>query len=154
MVLEVHDRCPQEEMSQETLICEPTYTYRCSREGMGLEKSARAYEPVLDRWDEGLPEESEDEHSEIEAFRLSGGVLGPSAKTSNRIDGLLVKMLSSQSPSKYLGDIDRNLDYLYTSLQLDLIGRVASDVASRKQEEMPKEVPEPVISLDRVRPSF
>lgn len=123
-------------------------------EGMGLEKGARVSEPVLERWDAGLSDEPEESFPEVGAFRLSGGVLGPSAKTSNRIDGLLVKMLASQGSSKYLGDIDRNLDYLYTSLQLDLIGRVANDVSSRKQEEVTQEIPEPVISLDRVRPSL
>jgi len=121
---------------------------------MGLDKIDKVSEPVLERWDEGLPEGPDEANTEMEVFRLSGGVLGPSSKTSNRIDGLLGKMLTSQDSSKYLRDIDRNLDYLYTSLQLDLIGRVADDVAARKQEEVPEQIPDPVISLDRVRPSY
>jgi hypothetical protein len=88
----------------------------------------------------------------MEFFRLSGGVLGPSTRTSNRIDGLLVRMLENQDTGKYLGDIDKNLDYLYTCLQLDLIERVAKDVASKEQYDAEEQVlPEPVISLDRVR---
>ena len=119
---------------------------------MGLEKSARVSEPVLDRWDEGLSEEPEEANDGVEIFRLSGGVLGPSTRTSNRIDGLLVRMLENQDTGKYLGDIDKNLDYLYTCLQLDLIERVAKDVASKEEYDAEEQVlPEPVISLDRVR---
>ena len=120
---------------------------------MGLNKSARVSEPVLERWDDGLPDEHENLSGGMEIFRLSGGVLGPSSKTSNRIDGLLVRMLDNES-AKYLGDIDKNLDYLYTSLQLDLIERMASDVSSRHvPEPVPREIPEPTISLDRARSS-
>jgi len=119
-----------------------------------LEKSARVSEPVLERWDEELSEELDKGQAGMEVFRLSGGVLRPSTRTSNRIDGLLVRMLENQSSSKYLGDIDKNLDYLYTSLQLDLIGRVADDVKLKNQEEVPAEIPEHSVSLDRVRPSI
>jgi len=123
---------------------------------MGLEKSARAVEPVLVRWDEGLSEETDEANEGMEIFRLSGGVIGP-AKTSNRIDGLLGKMLVNQNTGRYLGDIDKNLDYLYTSLQLDLIERVAKDVSSVEEDEPREErrnEPETMISLDKVRPSF
>jgi hypothetical protein len=126
------------------------------REGMGLEKGARAAEPVLARWDEGFSEEPYDANDGTEIFRLSGGVIGP-AKTSNRIDGLLGKMLVNQNSGKYLGDVDKNLDFLYTSLQLDLIERVAKDFSSRADEEAPKETaikPEEPLLLDRVRPSL
>ena len=128
--------------------------------------SARVSELVLDRWDEEQSEETEREQAGMEVFRLSGGVMGPATRTSNRIDDLLVRMLAYQGSNKYLGDIDKNLDYLYTSLQLDLIGRVADDVASRealervdedvayKEEvEVQQDLPEPVLSLDRVRSS-
>ena len=120
-----------------------------------MDKSARAAEPVLVRWDEGLSEEPEEANDGVEIFRLSGGVIGP-AKTSNRIDGLLGKMLVNQNSGRYLGDIDKNLDYLYTSLQLDLIERVAKDVSSTEDDEPreEREEPEVVISLDRVRLSF
>ena len=121
-----------------------------------MEKSARAVEPVLVRWDEGLSEETDEANEGMEIFRLSGGVIGP-AKTSNRIDGLLGKMLVNQNTGRYLGDIDKNLDYLYTSLQLDLIERVAKDVSSVEEDEPREErrnEPETMISLDKVRPSF
>ncbi len=120
---------------------------------MGLEKSARESEPVLERWDEELSEELDRGQAGMEVFRLSGGVLRPSTKTSNRIDGLLVRMLENKSSSKYLGDIDKNLDYLYTHLQLDLIERVARDVSSKEEEDVQKDLPEPVISLERARSS-
>jgi len=124
---------------------------------MGLEKSVRAAEPVLVRWDEGFSDEPDDASDGMEIFRLSGGVVGP-AKTSNRIDDLLGKMLVSQNSGRYLGDIDKNLDYLYTSLQLDLIERVAKDVSSKtEEEEEPREdleQHEDAITLDRVRLSY
>jgi len=62
-------------------------------------------------------------------------------------------MLENKSSSKYLGDIDKNLDYLYTHLQLDLIERVARDVASKEEEDTQNDTPEPVISLERARSS-
>ena len=130
---------------------------------MGLEMSTRVSEPVLLRWDEGPAEDLNEGQAGMDIFRLSGGVLGPTTRTSNRIDGLLGMMLVNQDSGKYLGDIDKNLDYLYTCLQLDLIERVANDVSSKgsvEEEEVVEEVPEPdisipepIISLDRVRPS-
>lgn len=124
-----------------------------------MEKSARAAELAVDRWEEHTPEEVDREQAGLEIFRLSGGVLAPATRTSNRIDGLLGRMLVQQGSAMYLGDIDKNLDFLFTSLQLDLIERVANDVSSRQPEvetegiEAPLELPEPVISLDRVRTS-
>jgi len=123
---------------------------------MGLDKGTRAAEPVLARWDEGLSDEPEEANDGMDIFRLSGGVIGP-AKTSNRIDGLLGRMLVHQSSGKYLGDVDKNLDFLYTSLQLDLIERVAKDFSSRVEVAEPREEikrPENALSLDRVRPSY
>jgi len=60
-------------------------------------------------------------------------------------------MLVNQSSGKDLGDTDKNLDYLYTCLQLDLIGRVAKDVTPKDEEDLQEDLPEPVVSLDRVR---
>jgi len=120
---------------------------------MGFGMSVRVAEPVLGRWDEEASQDSDEGQANMEIFRLSGGVRGPSSKTSNRIDGLLVRMLDNQNSAKYLGDIDKNLDYLYTCLQLDLIERVAKDVASREIEELPVEIPEPTISLERASSS-
>jgi hypothetical protein len=121
--------------------------------GWDLEKSIRVSEPAVERA-ESLPEGDLEEAAGLDIFRLSGGVLGTSARTSNRIDGLLAKMLASPDSGKYLGNIDKNLDYLYTSLQLDLIDRVARDVSSRKVAEVAQEIEEPGISLDRARSSI
>ena len=110
----------------------------------------------MSRWDKGLPEEDlNGQQSGLEIFRLSGGVIGRSNRTSNRIDGLLVRMLSNPDYGKYLGGIDRNLDYLYTSLQLDLIGRVAEDVSLKNIDvvEIQKSSEELGLSLDRARSS-
>ena len=120
-----------------------------------MDKGARAAEPVLVRWDEGLSEEPDEANDGMDIFRLSGGVKGP-VKTSNRIDGLLGRMLVNQNSSRYLGDVDKNLDFLYTSLQLDLIDRVAKDFSSKAEIEEPREekTSQDVISLDRVRQSL
>lgn len=121
--------------------------------GWDLEKVTRVSEPAVERA-EAMPEEDLEASAGLDIFRLSGGVLGSSSRTSNRIDGLLTKMLANPGSSRYLGNIDKNLDYLYTSLQLDLIGRVAKDVSSRKAAEVPPTVEEQVISLDRARSSI
>jgi len=121
--------------------------------GWDLEKVTRVSEPALERA-EALHEEDLEDSAGLDIFRLSGGVLGTSSRTSNRIDGLLTKMLANPGSSKYLGNIDKNLDYLYTSLQLDLIGRVAKDVSSRKPAEPLQAAEEAVISLDRARSSI
>jgi hypothetical protein len=137
-----------------------------------LENSVRVSELALDRWDEELSDELDQEQVGIEAFRLSGAVFGPATKTSNRIDDLLTRMLRHPGLGKYLGNVDKNLDYLYTCLQLDLIGRVAEDVAEKEKEDAQKippvrdspdmvDIPEQVdedspgsfISLDRSRSS-
>ena len=121
-----------------------------------MEKNARVSEPALNRWDQELAEEGLDEgRAGLEIFRLSGGVLGSANRTSNRIDGLLIKMLSNPSSGRYLGNIDRNLDFLYTSLQLDLIGRVAEDVSLKNIDvvEIQKPSEELELSLDRARSS-
>jgi len=55
------------------------------------------------------------------------------ARTSNRIDGLLTKMMENPSSVRYLPNIDKNLDYLFTSLQLDLIDIIAQDVAAAEE---------------------
>ena len=119
-----------------------------------MEKSVSIAEPVVERWDSVVPQsESEESEAALEIFSLSGGVMSKS-QTANRIDGLLSKMLESPGSCRYVGNIDKNLDYLFTHLQLDMIERVARDAAAREEiqlREMPK--PEPVLALDRVRAS-
>ena len=70
-------------------------------------------------------------------FRLSGGILRANARTANRIDDLLRKLIQNGNGSRYIPNVDKNLDYLHTSLKLDMIGRVADDVTrmSKKRSE-------------------
>ena len=58
----------------------------------------------------------------------------PAAKTSNRIDGLLARMIVQPMAGKYVADIDKNLDFLFTSLQLDMIN-MAVDSSSEEPRE-------------------
>jgi hypothetical protein len=127
--------------------------------GWELEKSTRIAEPEVERWGDVsvAPEvNARDPDAALEIFSLSGGVMKPTAQTANRIDGLLFRMLEHPGSCKYVKDIDKNLDYLFTHLQLDIIERVANDTASREErliQMQPAEEPEPVISLDRARSS-
>ena len=150
---DARDRPP--ELNKETYIYNSTYTYRCSRMGWDLEKSTRITEPEVERWgDVAAAPENDDRgpNTDLDIFRLSGGVIRSSAQTSNRIDGLLSRMLESPSSCKYVKDIDKNLDYLFTHLQLDMIERVGKDATSREEGMMQEEPrPEPVISLERAR---
>jgi len=125
--------------------------------GWDLEKGTRIVEPEVERWDE-IASEDEGQSSDpaLEIFSLSGGVMNTCARTENRIEGLLSKMLEHPGSCKYVGDIDKNLDYLFTHLQLDMIGRVAKDTVAR-EEKMAGEAPiapEPFLSLDRSRSSL
>lgn len=122
--------------------------------GWDLEKGTHITELEVDRWgDVNTAPENEERSSEpaIEIFSLSAGVMKSRAQTANRIDGLLVRMLESPSSCKYVKDIDKNLDYLFTHLQLDMIARTAKDTTPREETRVEEEQPEPVISLDRVR---
>ena len=115
-------------------------TYVSSKKGWDLETVKRIDEPAVDRWSE-QPASSERDASAVKGdlpfFRLSGGILRANARTSNRIDDLLRKMIQDQNSSRYIPNIDKNLDYLHTSLKLDMIGRVANDVSemNRKRSE-------------------
>lgn len=108
-------------------------TYDSSGEGWDLEKDSRTEEPAVDRW-EHVADIAQRTQEAVEGclsiFSLSGGVLRDRARTANRIDGLLAKMMKSPSSVRYLPDIDRNLDYLFTSLQLDMIGSIALETGT------------------------
>ncbi len=102
---------------------------------MGEEKLVQ--EPAEDPFsDVAEIEASEEPFAGLSIFRLSGGIMKPAAKTSNRIDGLLAKMLVQPGTESYLKDIDKNLDFLFTSLQLDMIN-MAADVSSEEPLERP-----------------
>ena len=84
----------------------------------------------------------------VSIFSLSGGIMKPTSKTANRIDGLLARMLLQPMTGKYLADVDKNLDYLFTSLQLDMINMVA-EISAEEQAEEPERAlsPEPDAKL-------
>jgi len=121
-----------------------------------LEKYEHIIEPAVERWSEGrtspkVGSGKTDNGSSI--FALSGGVMRSGGRTSNRIDGLLSMMMENPSTVKYIKDADMNLDYLFTSLQLDLIGRIATDVSLREEPVIKEEREEPGLSLERARSS-
>ena len=93
-------------------------------------------EPAVDRWQGSGPPPAEraEGPAELPFFRLSGGLMKSAAKTSNRIDGLLMRMMEHPSSGSYRSNVDGNLDYLFTSLQLDMIGMVASDYSEPREE--------------------
>jgi hypothetical protein len=107
-----------------------------------LERVNRIEEPAVERWseDKSAAVETKDTGAVVDFpfFRLSGGMMRANAKTSNRIDGLLMRMMEHPSSGRYYPNIDRNLDYLFTFLQLDMIGVVARDVSemNRKRSEV------------------
>jgi hypothetical protein len=107
-------------------------TYASSKKGWDLETVKRIDEPAVDRWGE-QPAASDAREStmigDLPFFRLSGGIMKTNARTSNRIDDLLRKLVEDNNSSRYMPNIDKNLDYLYTYLKLDMIGRVANDVS-------------------------
>lgn len=115
-------------------------TYVSSKKGWDLETVKRIDEPAVDRWSEQSASSERDAFAakgDLPFFRLSGGILRANSRTSNRIDDLLRKMVQDQTSSRYIPNIDKNLDYLHTSLKLDMIGRVANDVSemNRKRSE-------------------
>ena len=86
-------------------------------------------EPQVDRWPEATSGhvEKPTEASGLQIFSLSGGLMRSTAKTANRIDGLLTRMMEQPTSGKYRSNLDSNLDYLLTSLQLDMIEMLAQD---------------------------
>ncbi|MBU0685235.1 MAG: hypothetical protein KJ653_05235 [Candidatus Thermoplasmatota archaeon] len=106
-----------------------------------MEKVNRIEEPAVERWseDESVAVDAKDAAAVVDFpfFRLSGGMMRENAKTSNRIDGLLMRMMEHPSHGRYHPNVDKNLDYLFTYLQLDMIGMVANDVSemNRKRSE-------------------
>jgi len=77
-------------------------------------------------------------------FALSGGILraGPSARTSNRFEGLLGQMVSHPAAGTYSRDVERNLEFLHISLQLDMLSMIARDAEPARTEDLRREDPE------------
>ena len=62
-------------------------------------------------------------------FNLSGGILKEERSLGGAsLDDLLYKLMSHTPNSRLAKHVDRNLDYLHTSLQLDLIRVIAEDI--------------------------
>jgi hypothetical protein len=62
-------------------------------------------------------------------FDLSGGILREQrSDRGTSLDDLLYKLMSHTPNTRLAKHVDRNLDYLHTSLQLDLIRMVAEDI--------------------------
>lgn len=62
-------------------------------------------------------------------FDLSGGILREQRSSGGAsLDDLLYKLMSHTPNTRLAKHVDRNLDYLHTSLQLDLIRMVAEDI--------------------------
>jgi hypothetical protein len=120
-------------------------TYASSKKGWDLETVKRIDEPAVDRWSEQSAASERDASGakgDLPFFRLSGGILRTNARTSNRIDDLLRRLVQDGNSSRYMPNIDKNLDYLFTYLKLDMIGRAGNDVSemNRKRSGM---APEP-----------
>ena len=68
-------------------------------------------------------------------FNLSGGVMKEEKKNSwSSIDNLLGKLMAQSDNQRFTKHVDRNLDYLHTSLQLDMIRMVAEDIKPERDE--------------------
>ena len=67
-------------------------------------------------------------------FSLSGGVMKDKSGAGSTIDYLLAKMLENPE-TFYVSDIDRNLDCLLTSLQLEMIKPDQLEAAPRQADE-------------------
>lgn len=72
---------------------------------------------------------------ETSFFALSGGIIKRDARTANRIDSLLMRMMESCTGTAYSAKIDKNLDYLHTSLQLDMITMFAETCRPRYERQ-------------------
>jgi hypothetical protein len=96
-----------------------------------LDRGIRLDEPVVDRHEERLESIASSTRKRTLApsfFNLSGGILQRDPRTSNRIDSMLARMLEEDAAPRYSPHVDKNLDYLHTSLQLDMISMVALEV--------------------------
>jgi hypothetical protein len=77
-------------------------------------------------------------------FNLSGGVLRREPRTSQRIDALLARILEDAEPDESAPHIDKNLEYLHTSLQLDMISLAAEEPEETLPLEEPEDRDEPI----------
>lgn len=83
-------------------------------------------------------------------FNLSGGILKEERRGStwSTIDDILARLMASQpSGSRVSKHVDRNLDYLHTSLQLDMIRMVAEGIQPTPEG---KESDDEEVARDRI----
>lgn len=93
-----------------------------------MDRADRLDEPVVDRHQEELASVAASTGRRVigpSFFTLSGGILKREPRTSNRIDAALTKMFEEGTARPYSGHVDKNLDYLHTYLQLDMISMAA-----------------------------
>ena len=93
-------------------------------------------ETVVDRWSDEASDAKKKKRPGLGPgfFSLSGGVMRDKSGAGNRIDYLLAKMLE-RPDSLYIPNIDRNLDCLLTSLQLEMINPNHRPGISRQDDE-------------------
>lgn len=110
-----------------------------------MTEESLVFEPAVERWADRsniVDRRPKEKAPEPDIMSLSAGIMASSQKaTSNRIDGLLSKMVESHQVVKYSEDIDKNLDYLFTYLQLDMINILAENYTEEAEE------PEDLISF-------
>lgn len=109
-----------------------------------MDRGTRLEEPVVDRHEERLESVASSTKRRTlgpSFFTLSGGILQRDPRTSNRIDSMLTRMLEEDTVTKYSPHVDKNLDYLHTSLQLDMISMVALESRSDEEQAAPREGP-------------
>lgn len=99
-----------------------------------MDESPRLVEPLVERHDERRPHlRSRPGRKPIgpSFFTLSGGILKRDPRASNTIDAMLERMLDGPVPT-CSPHVDKNLDYLHTCLQLDMISMAAMDLEPEK----------------------
>lgn len=109
-----------------------------------MDGATRLEEPVVDRHEESLESVASSTRRRTigpSFFTLSGGILKRDPRTSNRIDSMLSRMLEDDPATKYSRHVDKNLDYLHTSLQLDMISMVALESKLGHDETGPRDEP-------------
>ena len=107
-----------------------------------MDGATRLEEPVVDRHEEQLASIASSPRRKAigpSFFTLSGGILKRDPRTSNRIDSMLTRMIEGSSDTKYSPHIDKNLDYLHTCLQLDMISMVALESKLDDETTVPRE---------------
>lgn len=111
-----------------------------------MDGASRLEEPVVDRHEQELASVARSTRRRTigpSFFTLSGGILKRDPRTSNRIDSMLTNMLEAEPSKAYSPHVDKNLDYLHTSLQLDMISMVALE--ARPAEDVSTATDEPAL---------